>query len=72
MAWPGRAGVARPCRWPDRSLSRWTVYGMCRIDASGRLTSQAISHVLNWQPGDRLTLTAGQAWWSRVAIPMAW
>jgi hypothetical protein len=32
---------------------------MSRIDASGRLTSQAISHVLNWQPGDRLTLTAG-------------
>jgi bifunctional DNA-binding transcriptional regulator/antitoxin component of YhaV-PrlF toxin-antitoxin module len=35
-----------------------TVYGMCRIDASGRLTSQAISHVLDWRPGDRLTLTA--------------
>jgi bifunctional DNA-binding transcriptional regulator/antitoxin component of YhaV-PrlF toxin-antitoxin module len=31
---------------------------MCRIDASGRLTSQAISHVLDWRPGDRLTLTA--------------
>ena len=68
---PGRAGVARPCRWPDRSLSRWTVYGMCRIDASGRLTSQAISHVLNWQPGDRLTLTAGTrraygSYWNRI------
>jgi AbrB family looped-hinge helix DNA binding protein len=35
------------------------VYGMSRIDASGRLTSQAVSHVLDWQPGDRLTLTAG-------------
>jgi hypothetical protein len=34
------------------------VYGMRRIDASGRLTSQAISHILNWRPGDRLTLTA--------------
>jgi hypothetical protein len=32
---------------------------MSRIDASGRLTSQAVSHVLNWQPGDRLTLTTG-------------
>jgi hypothetical protein len=31
---------------------------MSRIDASGRLTSQAISHVLDWRPGDRLTLTA--------------
>ena len=30
-----------------------------RTDASGRLTSQAVSHILNWQPGDRLTLTAG-------------
>jgi hypothetical protein len=35
------------------------VYGMSRIDASAWLTSQAVSHVLNWQPGDRLTLTAG-------------
>ena len=35
------------------------VYGMSRIDASGRLTSQAVSHVPDWQPGDRLTLTAG-------------
>jgi hypothetical protein len=49
---------AVPCRWPGRLLSRAAVYGMSRIDASGRLTSQAISHVLNWQPGDRLTLTA--------------
>jgi hypothetical protein len=31
---------------------------MSRIDASGWLASQVISHVLNWQPGDRLTLTA--------------
>jgi len=34
-----------------------TVYGMSRIDASGRLISQAISQVLDWRPGDRLTLT---------------
>ena len=32
---------------------------MSRTDASGRLTSQADSHVLNCQPGDQLTLTAG-------------
>jgi hypothetical protein len=31
---------------------------MSRIDASGRLVSQAISQVLDWRPGDRLTLTA--------------
>ena len=31
---------------------------MSRIDASGRLTSQAVSHVLDWQAGGRLMLTA--------------
>jgi hypothetical protein len=48
------------------------VYGMCRIDASGRLTSQAISHVLDWRPGDRLTLTADAASSWSAAIPAAW
>jgi hypothetical protein len=43
---------------PDHPGGVRVVYGMSRIDASGRLTSQSISHVLNWQPGDRLTLTA--------------
>jgi bifunctional DNA-binding transcriptional regulator/antitoxin component of YhaV-PrlF toxin-antitoxin module len=57
---PGRAGVARPLPLAGPlAVPLDAVYGMCRIDASGRLTSQAISHVLNWQPGDRLTLTAG-------------
>jgi len=34
------------------------VYGIGRIDASGRVTDQAIAGALGWQEGDRLTLTA--------------
>jgi bifunctional DNA-binding transcriptional regulator/antitoxin component of YhaV-PrlF toxin-antitoxin module len=36
------------------------VYGTGRIDASGRVTNQAISCALGWREGDRLTLTASQ------------
>jgi hypothetical protein len=56
---PGRAGTGRPLPLASSlAVPLDAVYGMSRIDASGRLTSQAISHVLNWRPGDRLTLTA--------------
>ncbi len=34
------------------------VYGMSRIDASGRVADRLIIDILNWQPDDRLTLTA--------------
>ena len=34
------------------------VYGSGRIDASGRVADQAISCVLGWREGDRLTVTA--------------
>ena len=34
------------------------VYGIGRIDASGRVTDQAITCALGWREGDRLTLTA--------------
>lgn len=34
------------------------VYGMGRIDASGRVADRAITQALNWQAGDRLTITA--------------
>jgi hypothetical protein len=34
------------------------VYGTGRIDASGRVTDQAVSCSLGWREGDRLTLTA--------------
>ncbi len=34
------------------------VYGIGRIDASGRVTDRAITSVLGWRGGDRLTVTA--------------
>ena len=56
----GRTGGGRPLPLAGPlAVPLDAVYGMSRIDASGRLTSRAISHVLNWQPGDRLTLTGG-------------
>jgi hypothetical protein len=59
LARPGRASGSRPLPLAGPlAVPGGAVYGMCRIDASGRLTSQAISHVLDWLPGDRLTLTA--------------
>jgi hypothetical protein len=55
----GRAGGGRPLPLAGPlTIPLDAVYGMSQIDASGRLTSQAISQVLNWRPGDRLTLTA--------------
>lgn len=34
------------------------VYGFGRMDSSGRVGDRAMTSVLGWQPGDRLTLTA--------------
>jgi bifunctional DNA-binding transcriptional regulator/antitoxin component of YhaV-PrlF toxin-antitoxin module len=34
------------------------VYGTGRIDESGRVTERAMTSMLGWQPGDRLTFTA--------------
>ena len=34
------------------------VYGIGRIDASGRVAGRAVTCVLGWRGGDRLTLTA--------------
>ncbi len=34
------------------------MYGIGRIDASGRVTDRAITRALGWREGDRLTLTA--------------
>ena len=67
---PGRvAGTPRvkpaavrplPMAGPAAALSvpAGVVYGTGRIDASGRVTDQAISCALGWREGDRLTLTA--------------
>jgi bifunctional DNA-binding transcriptional regulator/antitoxin component of YhaV-PrlF toxin-antitoxin module len=34
------------------------VYGLGRIDASGRIADRAVTTALGWSNGDRLTLTA--------------
>ena len=34
------------------------LYGIGRIDASGRIADRAVTSALGWQGGDRLTLTA--------------
>ena len=40
------------------SLPDEVVYGLGRVDVSGRVGDRAIVGVLGWRPGDRLTLTA--------------
>ena len=67
---PGRvAGTPRvappavrplPMAGPAAALSvpADVVYGTGRIDASGRVTDQAVTCALGWREGDRLTLTA--------------
>ena len=40
------------------ALAGDVVYGVGRIDASGRVGDRAFTSALGWRPGDRLTLTA--------------
>jgi hypothetical protein len=40
------------------SVPAGMVYGIGRIDASGRVTDRTIACALGWREGDRLTLTA--------------
>lgn len=49
-----------PMAGPAAALSvpAGVVYGIGRIDASGRVTDRAIACALGWRDGDRLTLTA--------------
>jgi hypothetical protein len=49
-----------PMAGPAAALSvpPGVVYGIGRIDASGRVTDHAITSALGWREGDRLTLTA--------------
>jgi AbrB family looped-hinge helix DNA binding protein len=50
----GRAlPLARPAPVPED-----TVYGIGRIDASGRIADQSVITAMGWRGGDRLTLTA--------------
>src|SRR6266568_6091212 len=57
---PGPAGTvplpASPGQAP--SLAADVVYGLGRIDASGRVADRTVTRALGWHDGDRLTLTA--------------
>ncbi len=48
--------LARPA--PVPSLPEDTVYGIGRIDASGRIADQSVITAMGWRGGDLLTLTA--------------
>jgi len=58
----GRAGAAR--RLPVAAapeapaVPEDVLYGLGRMDASGRVADRAMTCALGWQPGDRLTVTA--------------
>jgi hypothetical protein len=41
------------------ALAADVVYGLDRIDASGRVADRTVTCALGWHGGDRLTLTAG-------------
>ena len=49
--------LARPAAVP--SVPAGVVYGIGRIDVSGRIADRAVISPLGWCGGDRLTLTAG-------------
>ena len=46
-----------PVRPP--ALPRDVVYGLARVDRSGRVADRTVTGALGWRGGDRLTLTAG-------------
>jgi hypothetical protein len=48
--------LARP--EPVPSAPAGVVYGIGRINASGRIADRAVTSALGWRGGDRLTLTA--------------
>jgi hypothetical protein len=52
------SGRTLPLARPVRSVPQGVVYGLARIDASGRICERAIITALGWADGDRLTLTA--------------
>ena len=51
-----RLPLARPV--PVPSAPEEVVYGIARIDASGRICERAVITALGWSGGDRLTFTA--------------
>jgi len=46
-----------PARPP--ALGRDVVYGLARVDRSGRVADRTVTGAVGWRGGDRLTLTAG-------------
>jgi bifunctional DNA-binding transcriptional regulator/antitoxin component of YhaV-PrlF toxin-antitoxin module len=48
--------MARPEQVPSAPAD--VIYGIGRIDASGRIADRAVTRALGWRGGDRLTLTA--------------
>ena len=67
------AAAARPARAPAAArtlplavppalrppaLGRDVVYGLARVDRSGRVADRTVTGALGWRGGDRLTLTA--------------
>jgi hypothetical protein len=48
--------TASPVRPP--ALPRDVVYGLARVDRSGRVADRTVTGALGWRGGDRLTLTA--------------
>ena len=59
--WPrSAAGRRLPLACPEvvPSVPEDVVYGIGRIDASGRIADRAVISALGWRGGDRLTLTA--------------
>ena len=57
---PGTAGTLPLPASPEQApaLTADVVYGLGRIDASGRVADRTVSFALGWCGGDRLTLTA--------------
>ena len=58
---PARASLARAAAdaaGQPAGAGRDVVYGLGRIDHSGRVADRAITGALGWRGGDRLTLTA--------------
>jgi bifunctional DNA-binding transcriptional regulator/antitoxin component of YhaV-PrlF toxin-antitoxin module len=43
---------------PGIRFAREVVYGLGRIDSSGRIADRAVTAALGWRGGDRLTMTA--------------
>ena len=59
LGWPGPARRLPVAAAPEiPAVPDDVVYGFGRMDSSGRVADRAMTSVLGWQPGDRLTLTA--------------